>query len=100
MSFSLPPHSASPDAAVASPVLTQLRAECERAESDVRRAILMHEIGVLEDARENEGQAARDLLNAVNAYADFHEPLERLVALIERRKSYKNLGRLVDRLAK
>ncbi len=100
MSFALPPHTASPDASVADPVLARLRAECERAETDVQRGLLLHEIGVLEDASQNEGQAARDLLNAVNALPDFHEPLERLVAIIERRKSYKNLGKLVDRLVK
>ncbi|HEX4335906.1 MAG TPA: hypothetical protein VH062_08335 [Polyangiaceae bacterium] len=100
MSFSLPPHTASPDASVADPVLAELRAECERAETDVRRGLLLHEIGVLEDASQNEGQAARDLLSAVNALPDFHEPLERLVAIIERRKSYRNLGKLVDRLVK
>ncbi|HVW29053.1 MAG TPA: tetratricopeptide repeat protein [Polyangiaceae bacterium] len=100
MTFSLPPNSASPDPNVADPVLAELRAECDRAPTDVSRGLLLHEIGVLEDATQNEGQAARDLLSAVNSLPDFHEPLERLVALIERRKSYKNLGKLVDRLAK
>src|SRR5215471_20683712 len=100
MTFSLPPHSASPDPNVAEPVLAELRAECDRAESDQSKGILLHEIGVLEDVTDNEGQALRDLLSAVNALPEFHEPLERLVALIERRKSYKNLGKLIDRLVK
>src|SRR5260221_539673 len=100
MSFSLPPTTASPDAGVASQVLDQLRAECDGATTDAPCGILLHEIGVLEDTTQNEGQAARDLLSAVNVLPEFHEPLERLVALIERRKSYKNLGKLIDRLVK
>src|SRR5262252_5754234 len=102
MSFSVPPHprGAPPDAAVAGTVLAQLRAECDRAESDQSKGILLHEIGVLEDVTDNEGQALRDLLAAVNALPEFHEPLEHLVSLIERRQSYKNLGKLIDRLVK
>jgi tetratricopeptide (TPR) repeat protein len=80
--------------------LEELRAECEIADSEAERAVLLHEIGVLEDEAHNDGQAARDLLSAVNALPGFNEPLERLVVLIERRKSYKNLGKLLDRLVK
>ncbi|HVU04923.1 MAG TPA: tetratricopeptide repeat protein [Polyangiaceae bacterium] len=80
--------------------LAELRAECELAESEAAKAVLLHEIGVLADDAHNDGQAARDLLSAVNALPGFNEPLERLVVLIERRKSYKNLGKLVDRLTK
>src|SRR6476619_5003032 len=37
---------------------------------------------------------------AVNAEPDFREPLERLIAIIERRQSYKNLGKLLERLVR
>lgn len=100
MSFALSPNATSPDAHRVSDVIAKLRAECDATDAEARRALLLHEIGVLEDRSGNEGQAARDLLSAVNALPDFHEPLERLVVLIERRKSYKNLGKLVDRLVK
>lgn len=100
MSFALSPNATSPDANRVSDVIAKLRAECDATDSETRRALLLHEIGVLEDRSGNEGQAARDLLSAVNTLPDFHEPLERLVILIERRKSYKNLGKLVDRLVK
>ncbi len=99
MSFSLPPNSTPLDPLV-NETLAMLRRECEATEVEARRGILLHEIGILEDATRNDGQAARDLLTAVNTLPEFHEPLERLVAVIERRKSYKNLGKLVDRLAK
>src|ERR1041385_791606 len=100
MSFALSPNASSPDANRVSDVIAKLRAECDATDSEARRALLLHEIGVLEDRSGNEGQAARDLLSAVNTLPDFPEPLERLVVLIERRKSYKNLGKLVDRLVK
>jgi lipopolysaccharide biosynthesis regulator YciM len=100
MSFSVSPDQASPEATSASEALALLRAESEAATDDASRAVLLHEVGVLEDNARNDGQAARDLLSAVNALPGFHEPLERLVSLFERRKSYKNLGKLVDRLAK
>src|SRR5689334_25437631 len=87
MSFALTPNATSPDATRVSDVIAKLRAECDATDSEARRALLLHEIGVLEDRSGNEGQAARDLLSAVNTLSDFHEPLERLVVLIERRKS-------------
>jgi tetratricopeptide (TPR) repeat protein len=99
MSFSLTPLSA-PDTPTKGDVLKRLRAECEGALGEPRKGMLLHEIGVLEDDEQNDGQAARDLLSAVNAIPDFHEPLERLVVLIARRRSYKNLGKLLDRLVK
>jgi tetratricopeptide (TPR) repeat protein len=100
MTFSLPPHSTSLDPNAAEQIIADLRAERERADTDVLRGLLLHEIGVLEDATQNEGQAARDLLSAFNSLPEFHEPLERLVALMERLKSYKHLRKIVDHLTK
>jgi hypothetical protein len=42
--------------------------------------------------------AARDYLASFNSYAQFREPLEGLVRLLERRKSVKNLPKLLDAL--
>lgn len=77
-----------------------LRAEHDACDSPGARAILLHEIGVLEERLGDEAAAARDLLGAINGDPEFREPLERLLALIERRQSHKNLGRLLDRLTR
>ncbi|HEY3255711.1 MAG TPA: tetratricopeptide repeat protein, partial [Polyangiaceae bacterium] len=75
-----------------------MRAEHEGASESKTRAILLHEIGVLEERIGDETASVRSQLGAVNAEAEFREPLERLIAIIERRQSYKNLGRLLERL--
>ncbi|MBK7586372.1 MAG: tetratricopeptide repeat protein [Myxococcales bacterium] len=79
--------------------LARLRAEHESADSAVARAILMHEIAVLEERSGDSSAAARDQLDAVNAEPEFHEPLERLIQIIQRSGSSKNLGKLLDRLS-
>ncbi|MCC6666423.1 MAG: hypothetical protein IT375_21905 [Polyangiaceae bacterium] len=79
--------------------LTRLRAEHDEAESDVTRAILMHEIAVLEERAGDSSAAARDQLDAVNSEPEFHEPLERLIQLIQKSGSSKNLGKLLERSA-
>ena len=78
--------------------IARLRAEHDRAQDSRLRAILLHEIGVLEERVGDETASVRDQLGAVNAEPEFREPLERLIAIIERRQSYKNLGRLLERL--
>lgn len=88
------------DENLVSAAIARLRAELEAATSDVSRAVLQHEIGVLEESAGDEAAAARDQLAAVNAVNDFREPLERLIAIIQRRQSHKNLGKLFDRLSK
>lgn len=80
--------------------IERLRAEHDATSSEAARAILLHEIGLLEERSGDEAGAARDQLQAVNADSTFREPLERLITIIERRKSFKNLGRLLDRLLK
>ncbi|HEX3773627.1 MAG TPA: tetratricopeptide repeat protein [Polyangiaceae bacterium] len=80
--------------------IARLRAEHDGAADGATRAILLHEIGVLEERLGDEAASARDQLGAVNAEPDFREPLERLIAIIERRQSYKNLGKLLERLVR
>lgn len=79
--------------------LGRLRAEQENAETDVARAILMHEVAVLEEELGDSSAAARDQLDAVNAEPEFHEPLERLIRIIQKSGSSKNLGKLLERLS-
>lgn len=78
--------------------IARLRAEHDAATDHKTRAVLLHEIGVLEERVGDETASVRDQLGAVNAEGEFREPLERLIAIIERRQSYKNLGRLLERL--
>src|SRR6187551_1576456 len=87
------------DLTVVTSAIARLRAEHDGASDNKTRAILLHEIGVLEERVGDETASVRDQLGAVNAEAEFREPLERLNAIIERRQSYKNLGRLLERLA-
>jgi tetratricopeptide (TPR) repeat protein len=87
------------DAALVPVTIQKLRAEQTASDSPAREASLLHEIGVLEEATGDGIAAARDQLAAVNAEPEFTEPLERLIAIIERHQSYKNLGKLLERLS-
>src|SRR5258706_9660091 len=102
VSTSKPPQAqtAPSDLALVTSVIQRLRAEHDAAESMATKAILLHELGVLSEALGDEAGSARDQLGAVNADPDFREPLERLIAIIERRQSYKNLGKLLERLVR
>ncbi|HMJ12237.1 MAG TPA: hypothetical protein VK524_12520 [Polyangiaceae bacterium] len=80
--------------------IARLRGEYEQQQASSGRALLLHEIGVLEEALGDEASAARDQLGAVNTEPEFREPLERLIAIIERRQSFKNLGKLLERLVR
>lgn len=88
------------DLALVTSVIQRLRAEHDAAEEASTKALLLHELGVLSEALGDEAGSARDQLGAVNADPEFREPLERLIAIIERRQSYKNLGKLLERLAR
>jgi cellulose synthase operon protein C len=88
------------DLALVTSVMQRLRAEHDATEGAAAKAILLHELGVLSEALGDEAGSARDQLGAVNADPDFREPLERLIAIIERRQSYKNLGKLLERLTR
>jgi hypothetical protein len=90
--------SSAEDLTVVTSAIARLRAEHDAASDGKTRAIVLHEIGVLEERLGEETESARDQLAAVGADPNFREPLERLISILERRQSYKNLGRLLERL--
>lgn len=95
-----PPQSSPPDGSELNASIGRLRAEHDVASSATTQAVLLHEVGVLEELVGDEASAARDHLAAVNSDPEFREPLERLIAIIERRQSYKNLGKVLERLVR
>jgi len=86
------------DLTVITSAIARLKAEHDGASDSKTRAILLHEIGVLEERIGSETASARAQLGAVNAEPEFGEPLERLIAIIERRQESKKLGKLLERL--
>jgi lipopolysaccharide biosynthesis regulator YciM len=78
----------------------RLRAELAASPDRPRQARLLAEIADLEERAGDEPAAARDYLASYNADATFREPLEGLVRLLEKRRSLKNLGKLLDALAR
>ncbi|HEX2731663.1 MAG TPA: hypothetical protein VHM70_08665 [Polyangiaceae bacterium] len=100
MRLSLRPSSIPPTPEELLSVAADLRAELEATELPEARALLHYEVGVLEEQHRDDHGAARDLLSAVNAASNLAEPLERLIALVERRHSFQNLGKLLDRLGR
>ncbi|WP_394849437.1 hypothetical protein LZC95_18565 [Pendulispora brunnea] len=81
-------------------IVRYLRAEVAATEDRARQARLLGEIGDLLERAGDEPGAARDYLAAFNADPMFREPLEALVRLMERRRSLKNLGRVIDALVR
>ena len=91
----------SPDALAAiDGTVKRLRAELAATTDKNRQGRLLFEIGEIEERAGDEPSAARDYLAAFNAEPTFREPLEGLVRLLERRRSLKNLGKLVDALTR
>src|SRR6185295_8829263 len=80
--------------------LQRLRAEFTAATDPRRRARMLSEVADLEERMGDEPAAARDLLAAFNADGDFREALESLLGLLERRRSLKNLVRVIDALVR
>ncbi|MEJ7727760.1 MAG: hypothetical protein WKG00_00935, partial [Polyangiaceae bacterium] len=80
--------------------VARLRAELEAQHDKSLAALVLHECGVLEETSGEEPVAARDFLAAFNADPQFREPLEALVRILTRRKSIKNLGKLLDALTR
>ena len=78
----------------------RLRAEVAAATDGARQARLLTEIGEAQERAGDEAAATRDYLAAYSADATFREPLEGVVRLLEKRRSLKNLGRLVDPMVK
>lgn len=95
----IPPAPAGASQAVEGPV-SRLRAEVQAAGDRSRQARLLYEIGEVEERAGDEPAAARDYLAAFNADPTFREPLEGLVRLLERRRSVRNLGKLIDALVR
>src|SRR5690242_5789126 len=81
-------------------LIAHLRAEQAEQQDRQLQALLLHELGALEEARGEEPAAARDYLAAFNADPQFREPLESLVRILTRRKSLKSLGKLLDALTR
>ncbi len=77
-----------------------LRAELDAASASELQAVLLYELGVLLERGGDDAGAAREYLAAFHKLPDFREPLEGLVALLHRRRSLKNLGRLLETLVK
>jgi tetratricopeptide (TPR) repeat protein len=78
--------------------LAWLREELAGLRLPEQKAAIRHEIGVLEQLAGRDSVAVRDLLASVNSRARFKEPLERLIVLIERHRSFKNLPTLLEHL--
>lgn len=81
-------------------LIARLRAEHAAQTDRSLQALLLHEIGVLEETGAEEAAAVRDYLGAFNADPQFREPLEQLLRILQRRKSVKNLGKLLDALTR
>ncbi|MFT3766320.1 MAG: tetratricopeptide repeat protein [Minicystis sp.] len=81
-------------------LVARLRAEYSAQQDKGVQALLLHECGVIEETSGEEPVAARDYLAAFNADPQFREPLEALVRILSRRKSIKNLGKLLDALSR
>ena len=80
--------------------LAFLREERDAAEDVAVRASLALELGRALERSGDDAGAAREYLAVVNEAPDFREPLEGLVALLYRRRSVKNLGKMLDALVR
>src|SRR5580692_5488975 len=74
----------------------RLRVEVAATLDPARQARLLVEIGECQEREGDDPGATRDYLAAYTADPSFGEPLEGIVRLLEKRRSLKNLGRLVD----
>src|SRR5687768_9138109 len=81
-------------------LIERLRGEIAATPDRAVQALLLHEVGTLHETTGEEPLAARDYLAAYNADGDYREPLEALVRILSRRRSFKNLSKLLDALAK
>ena len=100
MRLSIPPNTSPPALSEIEAASFRLNCELEQAQTPEQRALLLHELAVLEELARDDQGAAQHWLAAVNAHPALREPLEQLLALIERRRSFQNLGKLLDRLGR
>ena len=77
-----------------------MRAELAATTDRPRQGRLLMQVAELEERIGDEPAAARDYLAAFNADPAFREPLEALVRLLEKRRSVKNLGKLIDAMVR
>ncbi len=77
-----------------------LRAEHDVATEGRARARLLSTMAAIHESRGDLAAAARDELAATNADPALLEPLESLIGIARRRRSQKNLDKLVERLAR
>jgi tetratricopeptide (TPR) repeat protein len=94
----VPPPLAPEVQAALNETVRRLRAELFATAGTARQARLLNELGEAQERVGEEPAATRDYLAAYSADPTFHEPLEGLVRLLEKRRSLRNLGRLVDAL--
>ena len=95
------PPAATAEAPLVVQEMTQrLRAELAATPDRARQSRLLMELANIEEQSGDEPSAARDYLASYNADQSFREPLEGLVRLLEKRRSLKNLGKLVDALVR
>lgn len=100
-SLSAPPSGASsPPGKPRAAFIEKLREEIAATEDKSTQSLLLHEAGVAHEAASEEPVAARDFLAAFNGDASFREPLEALIRILTRRRSFKNLGKLLEALVK
>jgi hypothetical protein len=96
----LPPAALTDAPLVVQETLRRTRTELAATTDRARQARLWMVLADLEERAGDEAGAGRDYLAAYNADPTFREPLEGLVRLLERRRSLKNLGKLVDALVR
>jgi hypothetical protein len=81
--------------------LAALRAEQEAVPDRPRQAVLQYEVGHLYERRVgNDALAVKEYLSAFNLDVTFRPPLLALTRIFERRRSFRNLGRLYEAEAK
>jgi tetratricopeptide (TPR) repeat protein len=80
--------------------IRRLQSELAATADRTRQSRLLAQVADLHERSGDEPAAARDYLAAFNADPAFREPLEGLVRLLEKRRSLKNLGKLVGALVR
>jgi hypothetical protein len=80
--------------------LRRVREELAATSDRSRQGRLLMTVADLEERLGDEPAAARDYLAAFNADPAFREPLEGLIRLLEKRRSVKNVGKLIDAMVR
>ncbi len=99
MQFSIPPGTHAPVGPDVNDALTRVREALRTEMAPARQALLLQEQASLQEATGDDHRAAAELLAAVNADPSQLEPLEHLLAVLQRRHSKRNVARLLERFA-